>query len=329
MPDVILLGDINIDIIAPLSSYPALGTEGQVVGSLEYHTGGSVVSTALGLANMGANVGIIGRVGSDTLAEQALTDLKNANIDTSQIQTDRSVSTGLIYIVVTPDGERTMFSSRGANVFTEVVDGFDMYFDNSRWFHFSGYSLLANPQQVTTLHGLERAREVHARVSLDPGPEPAMRVRQQLITLLPKIEIFFPNEQELMFLGNGKTFDDAIKYLLANGAKAVVAKQGAEGCTIVTKQHHIALPAFEISVVDTTGAGDSFNTGVILGRMVGLSWQASGVLGNALGGLAAANKGTGTGAIDARDIAELITQDQFKPQWAELQPALEEVLVWL
>ena len=73
MPDVILLGDINIDMIASMPAYPVWGGEG-VVGTLEYHTGGGVVNTARALANMGVTVGIIGRIGSDALAQQVRTD---------------------------------------------------------------------------------------------------------------------------------------------------------------------------------------------------------------------------------------------------------------
>jgi hypothetical protein len=63
--------------------------------------------------------------------------------------------------------------------------------------------------------------------------------------------------------------------------------------------------------------------------MVGLSWPASGVLGNALGAMACARKGSGAGTINAKQVEELIAQDQFKPQWANLQSALEAARAWL
>ena len=328
MPDVILLGDINIDISASMPAYPSRGGEG-VANAVEYHTGGSVVSTAIALSKMGVETGIIGRVGNDALSTQVMTDLARFGIDNTHIQVDSVVSTGLIYIVVNPDGERTMFAARGANVFTTPDEGWADYFSSSRWYHLSGYALLAEPQSRAAGYALDLAQQIHCRVSLDPNPEPAMRYANQIRALLPKIDIFFPNEQELMLLSGGKPFVDAIEDLLDAGARAVVVKRGAEGCIVATKKTYLELPAFEIRVKNTTGAGDCFNAGVVLGRMVGLGWAASGILGNALGAIASANAGAGAATVSANRVVELIEQDMFKPQWERWHGALEQVLAYL
>ncbi len=328
MPDIILLGDINIDINATLAAYPARGGEG-VANALEYSTGGAVVSTSVALAKMGADVGVIGRIGVDALAAQALADLENAQVDSSQIQIDSIVSTGLVYIVVNPDGERTMFSARGANVFTKPTTDWENYFVKTRWYHFSGYALLAQPQHDAAIYGLELARRNHCRISLDPNPEPAMRYSKAIREILPKTDIFLPNEQELIILTGGKNFDDAIKDILSTGAKAVVVKRGRQGCVIAYDRGYMAIPAFDIQVKNTTGAGDSFNAGLVLGRTVGLSWAASGILGNALGAIASATQGSGAVEVNAAKVAELIEKDMLKPRWAEWHSALEQVLAYL
>ncbi len=328
MPDIILLGDINIDINATLAAYPARGGEG-IVHTVEYNTGGAVVNTAVALAKMGADIGIIGRIGSDTLAAQALADLQRASVDRSQIQVDSVVSTGLIYIVVNPDGERTMFSTRGANVFTKSTLAWESYFANARWYHFSGYALLAQPQHDAAIYGLELARRNHCRVSLDPNPEPAMRYAKIIREILPKIDTFLPNEHELIVLSGGKNFNDAIKDILDTGAKAVVTKRGSKGCVIAYADEFLEIPAFDIQVKNTTGAGDSFNAGVVLGRTVGLSWPASGVLGNALGAIASVTQASGIAETNVEKIVELIEKDMFKSQWQEWHSALEEVLAYL
>ena len=126
--------------------------------------------------------------------------LEKDGIDLTQLQLDPAVNTGLIYIVVTPDGERTMFSVRGANVFTQITADMETYFTESRWYHFSGYTLMAEPQSSAAIHGLESARQQRCRVSLDPGSEPAMRYQRRIRALLPKIDVFFPNESELFGL---------------------------------------------------------------------------------------------------------------------------------
>jgi ribokinase len=90
----------------------------------------------------------------------------------------------------------------------------------------------------------------------------------------------------------------------------------------------INIPSFDIKVKDTTGAGDSFNAGVVLGRLVGLSWEASGALGNALGGLSATQEGAGAASINRNAISKLIEQHLFREEWAPAQLALEELTAW-
>ena len=328
MPDVILLGDINIDINATMPLYPARGGEG-VASNVEYHTGGSVVSTSVALAKLGASTGVIGRVGKDALAAQVMRYLDTVDVDRSHVQVDNMVSTGLIYIVVNPDGERTMFAARGANVFTQTDARWPSYFASARWYHFSGYALLAQPQHDSAIHALKLAQHNHCRVSLDPNPEPAMRYGKQIKTLLPKIDVFFPNEQELMVLTNGKTFRDAVNCILDEGAKAVVIKRGKKGCVIAYDKVYLEIPSFEIKVKNTTGAGDSFNAGVLLGRMVGLSWVASAILGNALGAIASSMQETSALEITPSKVLTLIERDMFKPQWMEWHWALEQLSAYL
>lgn len=328
MPDVILLGDINIDVIAAIPAYPARGSEG-VASTVEYYTGGSVVSTAQSLSALGVGVGIVGRIGNDALSAKVVEDLQQANIDISHVQIDSVVRTGMIYVVVNSDGERTMFSSRGANVYTEVSTDMETYFQNSRWYHFSGYSLLAEPQQSSAIQALEFARNARCRVSLDPGPEPAMRYGKQIRQLLPRIDVFLPNQSELMALTAAYNLEDAIQMVLDTGLRALVVKQGKHGALIAYDKIRLHIPAFDITVRDTTGAGDNFNAGLLLGRMVGLSWTAACILGNAMGALASATPGTGVSRLTPTRVIELIEKDTFKPQWETLYGSLDEVMAYL
>lgn len=136
MPDIIVMGDINMDVSFTIPAYPLPGNEA-IASSVRMHTGGSAVNTAVALAKMDMDVGFIGRVGADSLADRVLGDLKEAGIDCSHIQIDPKISTGLIFIAVTEDGERTMFGARGANSFTQAKAIDPAYFTNCRWIHLS------------------------------------------------------------------------------------------------------------------------------------------------------------------------------------------------
>lgn len=329
MPDIIVMGDINVDVVFTIPSYPIPGTEA-VATSMQMHTGGSAVNTAIALAKMDMNVGFIGRVGSDPLAKQVLEDLMAAGVDCSAVQVDPRVSTGLIFIAVTVDGERTMFGARGANSFTQANAIDADYFKGCRWIHLSSYSFLAHHQYETILTVLDIAENSpHTRVSLDVGTEPAFRARSQIVKLLPRLDVILPNEQEVTLLAQKQSVEDSLTTLLnGRGASAVITKCGTKGCLLAIGERRTYLPSFTIKAKDTTGAGDSFNAGVVLGRLVGLSWESSAALGNALGGLVTMYDGSGASSLNRNDVAKLIEQHYFKDEWASAQPALEELTAW-
>ena len=328
MPDIIVIGDINVDVNLTIPAYPVPGHEA-VATSIQIHTGGSAVNTAIALAGMDMNVGFIGRVGQDALAGKVLDDLKTAGVDCSRVQVDPKVSTGLIFIAVTVDGERTMFGARGANAFTDSAAIDPNYFGQCRWLHLSGYSFLSYHQYKTVLAALELAENSpYTRVSLDIGTEPALRARSEILELLPRIDVIFPNETELTLLGDGRPVEASLDYLLDGRANAIVTKCGARGTILAIGNKRVSLPAFNIDVKDTTGAGDSFNAGVVLGRIVGLSWEASAALGNALGGWATAQEGAGAHAIDRTVVARMVEKHLFQEEWAPVRYALEELALF-
>ncbi|MEM7345234.1 MAG: carbohydrate kinase family protein [Chloroflexota bacterium] len=328
MPDIVIIGDVNVDVNFSIPAYPMPGNEA-IATTVQMHTGGSSVNTAIALSKMDMDVGFIGRIGQDTLAKQVLSDLTSAGVDCTHIQVDPKVSTGLIFIAVTADGERTMFAARGANAFTDPTAIDPAYFSDCRWIHLSGYSFLSYSHYQTVLTALDLAQNSpHTRVSLDTGTEPALRARSQIIEVLPRIDIIFPNEAELALLSGGLAPYEALDYLMSKGANAIVNKRGANSTILAVGDKRTHLPAFDINVKDTTGAGDSFNAGVVLGRLIGLSWEASTALGNALGGLATTHEGSGANLIQRNRVAKLIETHLFRDEWQTSQAALEELTAY-
>ena len=328
MPDIIVIGDINADVILTIPAYPRPGGEA-IAATVKIHTGGSAVNTAIALAKMETEVGFIGRIGSDVLANQILADLSESGVDRTHVQIDPKVSTGLIFIAVTVDGERTMFAARGANIFTEASAIDPAYFANCRWIHLSGYSFLSYHQYETTLLALEIAKNSpYTRVSLDIGTEPALRARNQILEVLPKFDVIFPNETELSILTEGRPIEAALDYLMEARANAVVTKCGRKGSILAVGNKRVRVPAFDINVKDSTGAGDSFNAGVVLGRLVGLSWEASAALGNALGGMATSHEGGAANSITRSSVVRLIEKHLFQEKWDSVRFALEELAAY-
>ncbi len=325
MPQVVTLGDITVDIIASIPRYPAPGGDG-LAERMEVHGGGSAANTATVLARFGVEVGIIGRVGRDAFAEQALAPLAEAGVDLSCIQRDEKVITGMMFIPVTPDGERTMFGYRGANPRLDPALLDEGYIAQADVFHLSGYALLTEPQRSAARQAVEMAHRAGVTISLDVGLEAAARATEEVKALLPLVDLIFPNQAEAEHLTGSSDVREAVKALLAYGIETVALKLGERGCTVGSEGEIFSVPAFAVEVQDTTGAGDSFDAGFILGRLWGLGVRESAILANALGALAASAVGAGEASVRPEKARALLQGCLSDPAWQDWAGEIGRVL---
>jgi ribokinase len=335
MPQVVTLGDINVDIIAFIPSYPSPGGDG-LAERVEVHSGGSAANTATTLASFGVDVGIIGRVGRGVFAAQALASLAGAGVDLSCIQLDDEVITGMMFIPVTPDGERTMFGYRGANTRLAAALLDEGYIAQADVFHLSGYALLSEPQRSAARRAVEMARRMGVAISLDVGLETAARATEEVKALLPLVDLIFPSQAEAEHLTGNNDMGEAVGALLEYGMETVALKLGDQGC-IVGSDHCLArspdrsreifsVPTFAVEVQDTTGAGDSFNAGFILGRLWGLGVRESAVLANALGALEASATGAGDALPGPEKARALLGGCLSDPAWRDWEGEIGRIL---
>jgi len=328
MPQVVTIGDINIDVIAHVPDYPQKGGEG-LAEEGHIYCGGSAANTAIVLSRFGVDVGIVGRVGEDVLALLALAGLSEAGVDGRCIQRDPQTMTGIMLIAVTPDGERTMFGCRGANVRTDPALLDESYIAKARIFHLSGYSLLAASQRDAALRALEVAREAGLMITADLGLEAVMRVTDRVKAILPQVDILFPNQAEAEYLTGCRDVEEAIKCLLDCGVGVVALKLGKRGCAIGGAEMVFTVPGFAVSTVDTTGAGDSFDAGLILGRLEGWGWRESALLADALGALTASVEGAGTSLAERGEVRAFLATHLAQPAWQDWREELRFLIDFL
>ena len=134
MSVVVVLGDVNVDIIARLESYPPLGGDAQPL-STTLMLGGTSLNTAIVLRRLGIAVALIARVGRDILGDFAIAEMERNGLSSQWIQRDDEMLTGLAYVAVTPDGQRTMLGGAGAN---RNLDANVLPFDvirQAKWLH--------------------------------------------------------------------------------------------------------------------------------------------------------------------------------------------------
>ncbi len=325
MPQVVALGDVNVDIIAHFPFYPAKG-EDALAHSTEIHCGGSAANTAMALARLGIEVSLIARLGPDSLALRALHSLSAAGVISSDLQRDATTMTGLMYVIVTPDGERTILGHRGANVLTDPAQIREESFRTAKLFHLSGYALLADPQRSAALLALEMACRHGLTVTLDPGMAVPLAVLNEMRALLPVVDILLPSLAEARHLTGRREPEECARALLDAGVQAVALKLGREGSLIATGDRLFRAPGFAVEVRDSTGAGDSFAAGVIAGFLGGLDWPGMAVLGNALGAMTAAQVGAGAVALQARQVLALLTDHQHQPDYGNCLEAIQQAI---
>jgi ribokinase len=328
MPQVVTLGDINVDILARIPFYPPPGGDSLAEG-VDLRAGGSAANTSAVLSKFGLEVSILARVGQDALAEHALSDLRRVGVDLSLVQRDADTQIGLIFAAVTPDGERTFFSCRGANANTTLDGEGEKRIRDARLLHVSGYALVENPQRAAALQAIAVAHRSGVTVSVDLGVEVKTTPREGIVEALSKTSMLFPNLAVAQWLTDKEGARESLEGLLSLGPELVGLKLREEGCLIGSGEGVFAVPAFGVEPVDDTGAGDSFDAGLILGRVAGLGLRECGILGNALGALATTVTGAGSslpGPEDALSFLEERSKDVGRRDWREELPRVSACL---
>jgi sugar/nucleoside kinase (ribokinase family) len=311
MPEVVALGDINVDIIAQFDRYPAKG-EDALASATEIHCGGSAANAAMTLARIGIKTSLISRVGPDSWALKALTCLNEAGVEPGGLQRDPGAMTGMMYVVVTPDGDRTILGHRGANVFTDPNQIREEDIQAAKVFLLSGYSLLADPQRSAALLALEIACRHGLTVALDPGLTVSQSALDEMKALLPVVDILLPNLSEAQHMTGKVNPKDCTEALLDSGVEVVALKMSREGCLVATADEFFRLPAFPVETRDSTGAGDCFAAGLIAGFLGHLGWHGAALLGSALGAMSVAHVGAATAVPKAREVLSLLRDHRYQ-----------------
>jgi ribokinase len=292
MPEVVVFGDINVDVLMPISSFPVSG-EDAMASSITVCQGGSGANTSIVLSKLGVSVQMIGRTGSDYWGKIARQSLQDCGIDLRAVSRDPKLSTGLIFIPVTENGERTLFSFRGANASITPENIKSEAIKAEHFLHLSGYTFLRSPQREATWRLVEMAQQTGARISLDSGIAPVNQANPELVKLLPLLSTLILGVTEAKSLTGAETKDGAVQALIESGVNLVGLKLGSEGCLIANSDGEIHVPPFPVQVIDTTGAGDAFSAGMIYSQLKSLPLPCAGILANALGGLATTVLGGG------------------------------------
>ena len=258
---VLIVGELNVDLI--LSNIEGQITIGKEIFSrdMTLTLGSSSAIFANNLTRLGTKVSFVGRIGRDSFADLVMSSLEKAGVDITNIIETADNYTG-ITVAMSYGDDRAMVTYPGAMSDLTVDDITDAHLRSAQHMHVSSIFL-----QEGLLPGIvplfRRAKEMGMTTSLDPQWDPHEKWNVDLEALLPFVDIFLPNEAELMNMTGTKTITAGIDKILPF-AHHIVVKQGVRGASLFYENSRIDMPAFlNENVVDAIGAGDSFNSGFI------------------------------------------------------------------
>jgi ribokinase len=320
--EILILGDINVDVLARLARPLAPGTD-NLVPAVDVRLGGVGANAAVALAKWGLRPRLVTSVGNDPFGQFALAALEQCNVDVSLVIRTDGV-TGIFAIPIDPGGQRTIVGSGGANGLRPAGEPWQ-WLEGVRAAHLVGYTLLSPATRDLPMQIAKEARRRGITVSFDPGPDPAKRAREEILALLPHLDTLFVSPEEAEAL-TGQQGAAALEGIARCGAREVILKRGEGGCQFLQSGRWWALPPFAVQAVDCTGAGDAFAAGYIAAKLRGWETADAALLANALGAAAAATLGAGENMPGPAQVLRLLEADPASPAPSKLAARLLRLL---
>ena len=282
MAKILVVGSINMDLVVRVPHPPVPG-ETVLGGDFNTFPGGKGANQAVAAARMGGEVTMVGRVGNDDFGNTLIQGLLENKVKTTRVTKDASAPSGIAMIAVADDGENLIVVASGANMNVSVED-----LTKARELMREADLLLLQletPVKVVSA-AVEMAKAYDVPVVLNPAPAQPLEK-----SLLSKVDVITPNENELAVLSGEADQEVGIKKLLGWGVKNLVVTLGAKGARVVTEGIDQQLPAYNVTAVDTTAAGDAFNGALAVALAEGKTLLEAVKDGMAAGALAATKHG--------------------------------------
>ena len=300
--DVLVIGELNVDIILHnIDNFPEVGKE-VLAQQMTLTLGSSSAIFASNISSLGASVAFLGKIGNDEFGDVVLRNLKKKNVDVSMIQIADQLSTGAT-IVLSVKEDRANITYPGAMDHLTINDISKENLSKAKHVHFSSYFL--QPGFRGDLGKLFRlCKELGLTTSFDMQWDPYEKWDLDIENVLPYVDLFFPNEKELLLLTGKSNIREAIdsikKYI-----NILAIKRGNQGSTVFYENNLKDMPPFlNKKPIDTTGAGDSFNAGFILKYINGFNIEECQKFGNLMGAVST----TAAGGVKAFENYENVKE---------------------
>jgi fructokinase len=269
MTDVVTLGELLIDFVPTVSGVTLLEAP-----AFKKAAGGAPANVAAGLAKLGISCSFFGKVGDDAFGHFLQQTLDDVGVDTSSLVFSTQARTALAFVSLTAEGEREFMFYRhpSADMLYSPEEVAYEHLKTAKIFHFGSISLISEPSRSATLAALATARENGIFVSYDPNLRLALwpdaaAAKSGMMSVWDNADIIKVSGDELEFLTGLSEIEQAVKALWTDNLRLMVVTLGKTGCAYFTAKFHGEVAGFQVTPVDTTGAGDGFVAGLLKGLL--------------------------------------------------------------
>jgi sugar/nucleoside kinase (ribokinase family) len=296
---VIVIGELNVDIVATgLTKPPRLGGEILAAG-LELTLGSASAIFACGMARLGHRVTFVSRVGADDFGDFCLAALRAAGVATRKVSREAKVKTG-ITVALSTSQDRALVTYPGS-IASLKYDHLDLsLLRRHRHLHMTSYYLQTG-LRPSFARIFRQAKQMGLSTSFDPNSDPQEAWSDGIQKVWPHADILFLNEREALQLTGTRRLPSALR-TLSRSVRCVVIKLGAKGAVAFKDGELVSSPGISINTLDTTGAGDSFDAGFVSAYLRGETLVECLRTGNACGALSTLKPGGTAGQPNLTEL---------------------------
>ncbi|WP_407413924.1 carbohydrate kinase family protein [Methanobrevibacter sp.] len=275
--EVIGFGALNVDKLYSVENIAGCDEESFIKSETDT-PGGSAANTIIGLSRLGCSTSIIGKIAEDEDGDLIEYNLAINGVYSNNLIYSESGSTGKCLGFVDRDGERCLYIDPGVNDEIKIGEINPLNIMRCKIMHYTSF---VGDSFKTQIELLEKLND-DAILSFDPGMLYVKKGFDQLRPILERCNILLINESELrlLFDNNEASLKELAISLLDFGIGIVVIKQGSKGVFAMDNSQECFVESFKCDVVDTTGAGDSFNSGFLYSFLKGYDLEKSCKIGN-------------------------------------------------
>ena len=309
MTSVACLGVHIVDILARPITEPPLAGGRHMVDEVRITAAGTAAGTSVDLAKLGIETVVLGAIGDDELGELLVQMLDRHGVDTTRLVRKQDDRTSVSILLIGDDGERqVVVRLPGANSHLSLDDvDFDAIAE-ADLLHVGGVDVLGKFAGAPLREVMAFARSRGVPTSLDVLGPCDERIAERLAPALRDADYFLPNADQLTGMTGCSEPAEAAAALRRLGVGCVVATLGADGSLVSSDRGEAFLPAFDVPVVDTTGCGDAFAAGFIVGVLSGRDEDSAAWLGTAAAAQVVQGLGSDAGIRDLDSTLALLAE---------------------